>query len=603
MVNSSHYINGLRAEEPENWQDISVQANWEKGKIDATISLDKLIFKGQSAIDIKTLLDNNGYFEGIPYAIKVGSLTNPVLSYKGYLDGTDSPDFLAPNILAISLKREQGEDWIRENAERVTYRFLQSDDNTGGGKITSNDFSGVPYVINYIPDGVELLLLTISTFILTKELVESIQSIAKQTTDLIEGVTPTVGTSVGLGAGVVTAWSLGKIIGSIINLALTIAYTVGIVFALIDLVEQIIEQLAPVKRFHKGMTVRQLFSKACEHLNLTLSSTLLDALDTGGNKWVVIPSKGHKGGLPPTGADNTWKETGVPTRADGLDNFGDVIRTFSEAFNADYKVKDGVFQFENASFWKDQSTFVIPNSFTNQDDRRNEYSVNSDEIVSNYEILWDTDQQDMNTLDDSRGRSYQVVTSPKTVTNPDLVNLKGLNTVNVPFSMAIRKDKLTDIEEAIKVFLQAADFLSGQLGQPGSFAGQFNERIGSMHLSSHFTSRPKMVVMAGNSLALDQRDLLSAKKLWDFYHYPNSFVTINGENAQQKIVKDHVIDFCTEDFLSLSNNNYAETSEGEKAEILSLDWEIEKNKATISYNVDSVYDNNLKLTFLTASGE
>lgn len=598
MINSRHYIDGDRAEEPENWQDIKVTANWEKGKFDATISLDSLIFKGDSATKIIDLLNTRGYFEGIPYRIDVGDLASPVLSYKGYLDATDNPEIKAPNIIGISLKREQGEDWIKENAERISYRFLQSDDNTGGGKITANDFSGVPYVINYIPDGVELLLLSISTFMLTKELVESIQSIAKQTTDIVEGATPVVGTSVGLGAGAVTAWSLGKIIGSIINLAVTIAYTVGIVFAIIDLVEQIIEQLAPVKRFHKGMTVRQLFSKPLEHLGLTLKSTLLDAIDASGNKWVLIPKKGHRGGEKPTGAANDWKETGVPTRADGIDNLGDAIRVFSDVFNADYKIKDGVFEFERSDYWQNTSSYVIPNTLTNQTDKRNEYSVNTSDIVANYEILWSTDQQDLNTLDNSEGRSYQIVTTPKTTTNPELVNIKGLNTVSVPFSMAVRKDKLTVIEEALKVFLEAADFLSGQLGQQNSFAGKFSERVGAMHLSSHFTSVPKMVVMAGNSLANDQRDLLSAKKLWEFYHFPKSFVTINGKNNQQKLIKEQTIDFCTQDFLSLTNNNFAETSEGEKAEITNLEWFIEENKATVSYRVFSVYDTNLKLTFL-----
>jgi len=599
MANSRHYLNGQQVEEPENWQQFKVVASWEKGKIDATIKLDNLLFKGQSATDIQEILNTKGYFEGIPYDIEVGEPLNPVLTYNGYLDATDEPTIIAPNIIAIALKKLQGEDWMKENAESFSYRYLASDSYNGAGKITSSDYSGVPYVINYIPDGVELLLLSISTFMLTKELVESIQSIAEQTTDLINGVTPVVGQSVGLGAGAVTAWDLGDIIAAVINLAVTVAYTVGIIVALVKLTEQIIDQLAPKKRYHLGMTVRQLFQKGCDYLGYTLKSDLLDAIDTSANKWVVIPKKGHKGGSPPTGADTgSWVETGVPTKEDGIDNLGDAIRVYSSVFNADYRIRDGVFEFEREDYWDNNSSYVVPDTLTDQTDLTNPYTVNTSAIKANFEILWDTDQQDMNTLDNSQGRAYQVITSPKTVTNPELVNIKGLETINVPLSMAVRKDKLTVIEEALKIFLQAADFLSGQLGQPNSFAGQFSARVGAMHLSSHFTSRPKMVVMAGNSLALDQREILSAKNLWEKYHFLKSFVTIKDKNAQRLIVKDKQIPFCFENFVSLSNNNVVEDAEGNKVKILELDWSYEEGHATISYEIESVYDDKLKVTFI-----
>ena len=153
--------------------------------------------------------------------------------------------------------------------------------------------------------------------------------------------------------------------------------------------------------------------------------------------------------------------------------------------------------FERRDFWQNQSGYVIPNTFSNQEQLRNETSVNSNKIVSNYVIQWSTDQNDLNTLDNPVGRVAQAVTSPKVVNNPDLVNIKGLKEVRIPFSMAVRKDELTEIEKALKLFLEAADFLTGQLGQPQSFASQFSSRIGSMNLSSHFLGVPKMVVIRG----------------------------------------------------------------------------------------------------------
>lgn len=599
MANSRHYLNNQQVEEPRNWQDIEVNVDWSTEKVDGTINLDALEFVGQTGLDVIARMQQ-GYFEGEPYRIEIGPQNSPAYTFEGYLDFTDNPITKAPNIVEVALKQRQGADWLESVADTAIYRYMASDEYSGVGKITDNDYFGVPYVINYVPDGVQLLILAISTFSLTKELVESIQSIAEQSADLSTNAIPVTGTSQGLGFGVVTAWSLPKIIASIIKLAVTVAYTIGIIFAIIELVKQIVEQLAPVKRFHLGMPLRTLFQKGCEFLNLQLSSTLLDNLDPNNEKWVLIPSKSHKGGSPPTGTPaNEFTEVGYPTSIDGLDTFGDVVRVFKRVFNADYRLKDGVFQFERRDFWQDQSSYVIPNTFTNQQDARNETTVNTNEIKANYVIKWDKDQQDLNTLDNPSGRVAQIVTYPKSVSNPDLVNLKGKTDVDIPFSMATRKNALTEIEKALKLFLDAADFLTGQLGQPQSFGSQFSKRVGAMHLSSHFLSVPKMVVMNGDSLALNQRDLLSARKLWDNYHSIESFVTnAEGDNNQQLIYSEQTIPFCFEDFVSLINNNYCETENGERAEIETLNWVVESNSAVITYRVYRVYDTNLKIDIL-----
>lgn len=600
--NSRHYYKGLQVEEPREWEALTVKADWTNKKEGGTINIDNLLFAGQTAQLIIDDLAANGYFEGRPYRIEVGEQGNPAFTYNGFLDATKSP-LITEGInttpeIEVALTQAQGRDWLVEVAKAIPYRQLASDSYTGPGKITSDDYLGVPYVINFIPDGVELLILSISTFMLSKELVESIQSIADQTTALINGVTPVTGTSAGFGAGVVTAWDLGDIVAAIINLAVTVAYTVGITFALVKLIEQIIEQLAPKKRIHLGMSIKSLFVKGLEAHGLILKSTLLDNLDSG-QQWVIIPTKDHRGGEPPQGLEpSQFKEVGFPTSRDGLDNLGQVIDTFSTVFNADYQIKDGVFEFERKDFWQNNSSYTIPSTLTNQEKRVNEYTPNTDEIKSNYSIEWRTDLQDQNTLSNTNGLIYQVVTSPKSVTNPDLVNLKGSEAVNVPFSMALRKNELTAVEEVLKVFLQAADFLSGQLDQPGSFASKFSARIGSMNLSSHFLSVPKMVVMSGGQLATGQRQIMAASELWNQYHFIESFVTIDGKNKQQIIVEEQEIDFCFGDFVSLANNNFAQIDTGEKAEVMLLDWEVEKNKAKITYRVYRVYDDNLKLTFL-----
>ncbi len=595
MGDTRHYINNQQIEEPENWQEIEVTLDFEKDSLEPTISLDNLEFVGDSAKLIIGILETNGYYQGIDYRIEMGEILDPSLVYRGFLDPTQDVFIKACDMVEIALKKRQGADWLNETADSFSFRYLASSGYSGAGKINTSDYARVPYIINYIPDGMQLLFLAISGFILSKELVDSIQSIAKQTSDLIAAVTPTVGGNAG---GPVTGIQIGPIIGRILNLAITVAYTVGILVALVKLTEEIIEQLAPVKRYHLGMGIKDLALKACDHLNLTLESDLLDSLD-GGEKWVIIPSKGHKGGSPPTGTPLAgWIESGVPNASDGIDTFGDLIRFIESTWNADYKLKDGVLRIERKDYWNKLSSYEIPDTLTNQTDLRNEYNLNTSEIWSNYLLVWDTDQQDQNTLDNQDGRVYQAVTSVKSVQDPELVNLKGLKRIAIPMSMAVRKNRLTAIEEVLKAFLTAADFLSGQLDQPQSFASQFSARVGSMHLSSHFLSRPKMVVMAGSSLALEQRQIMSAQKLWEEYHYIESFVTIDNENNQQVIYKDQEIPFCNDDFVSLTDNNFVTTVDGEPAKVTNVVWNNYENSAVITYRVFRVYDTNLEIKFL-----
>tara|TARA_R110000787_G_scaffold249334_1_gene354938 strand:+ start:8 stop:1702 length:1695 start_codon:yes stop_codon:yes gene_type:complete len=525
-----------------------------------------------------------GFFEGEPYRIEIGPL-NTQTSFDGYLDFSAGVNFVDACEVECTLKREQGSDWLNEVANGFSYRYLQNQ-----GIISDTDFVSVPMVINYIPSAASLLILSISTFIMTKELVESIQAIADRIADLVDAATPVVTVPPGI--------DVGNIIMAALKLVAQIAYTAAIVVALVKLTESIIEQLLPPKRYHKGMTVKNLFVKACQYLNLTLESTLLDEIDKGGNKWVLLPSKNHRGGEKPTGADASWRETGVPSQQDATDTFAGVIRTFKDMFNADFQLKDGVFIFERRDFFVKSTGYVIPDTFIDQEKLIDSNTFNTDELKSSYNINWSFDSQDLNTLDNQNGRVFQAVLSPKVTNNPKLKSLTGLQEVGIPITMGLRKDKLTIIEEIVRALVSVVDALTGQLGQPQSLSALITNRIGALSSSSHFLSSPKMVVMAGSNLQLDQRNIISAGNLWNNYHYINSFKQINGKHNQYWIYREQKIPFCFEDFVNLLDSNQVETVQGEPADIESLEWDIWNNFATINYRVNRLYDDNFNITFL-----
>ena len=594
MADIRHYMNGTLVN-PRDFDKATITMDWEGKKEAANITINTINLVGDEGKLLRDrilsgLSGGVGFFEGEPYSIQVGNLSDSH-TFDGYLDFTTGVRFIDKCEVECSLKREQGTDWLNDVADGFSYRYLQDI-----GIVTDSDFIKVPYVINYVPDGVQLIMLSISTFLTTKELIENIESLAESIGSVINGVIPATGASVGVGAGAVTTWDAGDWVMYALNIAARVAYIVAIIIALVKLIEQIIEQIMPPKRYHLGMSVKTLFQRACDHLNLKLESTLLDSIGEGSNKWVVIPSKGHWGGKKPTGAPASWRETGVPSANDTVDTFGGVIRTFKELFNADFKLTDGTFIFERKDFFEKTTGYVIPNTFIDQENMYDINTFNSDEIKSTYNINWATDSLDMNTLDNQEGRIFQANLSPKITNNIKLKSLSGLKEVAIPFCMSVRKDKLTVVEEIVKALVSAADSLTGQLGNPQSLSGKIGSRIGALTTSSHYSSVARIVVMSGSSLQKNQRTILSAKNLWDNYHFLNSFKEINGKHNQYWIYQEQKIPFCFKDFINLLDNNQVETQSGEPAEIMSLEWEIWNNFATISYKVNRLYDDNFNLT-------
>lgn len=596
MTDIRHYRNGTIVN-PRNFENAKIVMDWKGTKEAANITIDSIELVGKEGDDLKTrilsgLSGGVGFFEGEPYQIQIGEQSNPDGTFNGYLDFSSGVEFIGDCDVRCSLKREQGSDWLNDVADGFSYRYLESI-----GLIKNSDFDGVKYVINYIPDGTVLLILSLSLYSMTKELIENIKAIGERVADLTDAAIPVVGVSAGLGAGVVTAYDIGNIILAALKLILQVSYTVLIVVAIVKLIENLISELMPPKRTHLGMSIKKLFEKGCEHLNLTLSSSLLDSIDSG-ERWVLIPSKNHRGGEKPTNASASWRETGVPSQQDATDTFGGVIRTFKRMFNADFQIRNGVFIFERVDFFRNQSNYVIPDTFIEQDRFIDTNTFNTDEIRSNYVISYAFDSQDMNTLDVPDGRVFQAQLSPSVTVNENLRTMKGLEEIAIPFSLPVRKNKLTVIEEVVKFLVSIADALTGQLGNPQSLSGQIANRIGAMHLSSHFLSLPKLVSMSGGSLSLEQRQILSSTNLWNNYHFLNSFKPINGQHNQYYLFRQQKIPFCFADFLSLLNNNKVTTPSGEDAQIESVEWNVWNDFATIDYRVNRLYDNNFKITYL-----
>ena len=586
MANIQHFIDDQDLGEPRNWQDLEITIDWKNKKEAGDVGITELFFVDKANRYIQNRIMNGlnggvGVFEGIPYKIIIGEQSNPVFEFKGYLDLTDNAIMIGGEEVNVHLKKEHGEDWLNDVADGFSFAYLHDI-----GIITDADFVKVPYVINYIPDGMQLIILSMSIYMMTKELIENISELTKAISEIVNAVTPTIGVSVGLGAGVVTAWDLGDFIWAGLNVIARIIYIVAMIIAIKNLIEELFEQLLPKKRYHLGMSFYTLMEKGCQHLGLQFESQLLSSK----KNWIHIPRKDKKGG------ENG--EKGFPENGGSIYTFGDFLRTMKEMHHADFRIINGKFIFERSDFFEITGGFQIPRFFNNQDRLLQQYQLNTDEIVSNYNILWQYDVQDQNTLDDQTGRVFQAITSPVTKINEKYVSIKNMTQIDLPFSQGKEKVGLTDVEKVFKKLAKIIDGLTSLFGSGTNFVSKIEDRVGSLLLSSHFLTVGKVVVMNGDKLESNQRELLRAKKLWDDYHFISSFAEINGKHNQFKIYKDQRVPLRLNEFSELLENNKITDDNGSETFIDLVKYSPFKNTAIIDYRVKEKYTNNLKIEYV-----
>lgn len=584
MAEIRHFINGQDLGEPRNWQDLQISIDWLNKKESGTINVSDLAFVDKANEYLQKRILNGlsggvGIFEGEPYKITVGDVSNPEFEFEGFLDFTTGATVIGGEEIIVGLKKKHGEDWLNDVADSFSFAYLYDQK-----IIKPSDFVRVPYVINYVPDSTQLVLLSMSIFMMTKELIENIEKINETVADVTNASTPVIGVSVGLGAGVVTAWDLGDWIMVALKTIGRLIYIVAVTIAIIKLMEQVFEQLLPKKREFLGMTFRRMFERSCQYLGLSFSSSITE-LD-----WVHIPRKDKKGG--------SKGETGFPSNTEPIYLFGDLIRRMKEMFNADYRISNGVLYLERKDNFKFSSPYIVPSYFNDQERVLDRNKFNADEIVANYNIHWAYDTQDQNTLDDQSGRVFQAVTSPISVNNREFVIIKGLVEIDLPFSIGREKSSLTSIENTLKALGKLVDSLTGIFGGGTNFAAMIENRLGSLLLSSNFLTSGKVVKMSGNKLSGNQRGELDAKVLWDRYHFINSFAEYKGVHNQFFRYDNQRVPMSVKEFALLMDNNSATDDQGNEIQIEKVIYSPESTSAVIDYRVKRKYTNNLKIELL-----
>ncbi len=565
-----HFLNGIEVA-PRNLDEIGVVADFTGNPDFLSISVDSLILPREAVEIVKNHIAQVGLFEGIPYKIEL----NPNVSVDYYVDLLDNL-VIKTHEVQCKIKRRKSLDNFFERAEGSSFALLKKN-----GVVFET--IKVPYFIIKDNQFETALELSIIVYILAKEVIAQAQQVSQASTQLTEASVPIPVVSVPPGVG----YNVPAIIGAAINLTIAIVYFAALAITLFNFATQLFLVLFPPKRLVKATYFRELLEKSCEHFGYTFQSDLLDA--SPNFAVLPVPIVQDRPSIWDILPDEIWPimNNGYPDSMDSTPSVLQFIRALEVMFNAKTIVRGNEVRLERRDWLQEQTQLQLIPAVTLQSERQDKFTYNTEDIWKRYYIHYETDFQDIHTLDGITYDNHDTELSTEAsfpITNEDLVTIKGLNEVQIPFALGARKTKLTWIELIAQDIFRSIDQFTSIIGNGTNFEQQILDRKDALMISQQYYSKTKVLYGGPGSVKPNQLiqqenyfDEVSATALWNKYHY------INQIQIYDFIIRENVrIRISSEDFVSLLNNNYAFIN-GQVCEILKLEWIDEKSLASLSY--------------------
>jgi hypothetical protein len=556
-----HYINGVEIT-PRNNDELAIMVDFNTRTGELEINTDVIVLPNEGRTIIEQHIQTQGVFEGIPYEIKIAGQT---LQY--FIDLTENLRFKTKEI-EVKIKKRKGKDHFFENADGTSFELMAN-------KGVNFQFIDVPYII-VKDNAVELgLMLAVSLFLMTKELIQAIKDLAQSISDLVQAVTPN--------ATLPPLPPLGAIIALVIKVVAQLAYTLAVLYAVIKLSQQLFELLFPKVRYYKACKVKELLTKGCEYLGYTFQSDLIDSLI--GMTILPVPlSKKKKSIFDYIQNDLDFSFTkGYPTAQDTTPTLGSLFKEMEKMLYAETKVYNGVVRMERYDYWQtNANTNLIP-SLAIQGERLDEYVLNTNEAWKRCYISYVPDYSDLHTINNFDPTDAEYSTEPLNVINPDLVSIKGYLGVQANFSLGNRKNSLNWIEKQAKGLFKVIDKVTSVFGGGTSLEAKINDRIGVLVISSQFYGVSKLLYLVGAKQPENYTDFISATALWNKGIYLSQ-IQLNNTEIREKIRTS----ISENDFISLLQNNFV-VIEGEDCEVLDVEYFDEITYANISYKRKNNY--------------
>jgi len=207
-------LNGVTIESPQGWESVQIDASFKSG-IQPNLTVDSFTFGLDSIAIIDNWILTNGYYRGCPFLIR----KNGYLVFDGYLDFQKKFTKIHKGKYLVAIQKNKGLNQLIEHIDGYTFALLNSK--------TPLAFSNIPYLVEKKDNSMEIVLLTISTFLILKETYEAIVRLSVSIKNLVvaTGNSP---------------FSIGLFLGVALQLLIDIIYVASIIIALKNLVTKLL---------------------------------------------------------------------------------------------------------------------------------------------------------------------------------------------------------------------------------------------------------------------------------------------------------------------------------------------------------------------------
>jgi hypothetical protein len=553
-----HYLNDIEIS-PRNRESIGIKSNFTGNPNELELSTDSVILPREGMELIVNHVQTTGVFEGIPYRVEI----DPGVTINYYVDLTENFT-VRQNEVEVTLKKRKGYDNFKDRAEGTTFELMLSEG------VVFNTFN-VPYFViqdDQLTKGITLL---ISTYIMTREVIDAGKELFDATKVLIKATVP-----VGLP---IPGPDWGAIIIAFLDVVFKLTYFALVLVALTTLLIKLFVLVFPPKRNLLGCKFKELAQKSCQYLGFNFQSTILD-IESNLTMLPVPLIKNRKSIFEFLPDEFTAPfNKGVPTSSDVVQTIWGFLESLELMFNAKIRVFNEIVYLERRDYWQNLTTSQLLPALNIQADRDEGYTFNTAEIWKRYYIHYTNDFTDLHSID---GEVYDVnaveySTEALNVTNSDLVSIKGLSEVNIPYALGARKSKLNWLEKIGKGFFEVVDAVTGIFGGGTNYGPTIGERKDCLKISSNYFSVTKILWTVNGKQPSNYLQIINANAIWQKYHYINQ-IQLNGWIIKQTAR----VNLTGQQFVNLLGNNYATINELD-CEILEIEYFDESKETVITY--------------------
>jgi hypothetical protein len=559
-----------------DWQGLQIMATFDNDNNQPNITTSELTFSLDMGKKLIEHIDNgSGIFQGVDFEMFLNSPSTDV--FKGIVDLADDIEVnREKQEVKAKLLKLDGLNTFANVSEAITMGLLESE-----SRFTSSDYVDIPYIKETQFDYFGTAILTISIF----QIKQQLEQIYKEVLDLIADQTGEATGSLSTGL-VGSGWIL------VLKGAAKIAYFAAMFFVLIDMVKELIDTLFPIPKKHRGIKLKRILEVGCDFAGYEfIASSMIPELD----ELYILPRKTEAGRI-----NIPNSETGLPVSGGPLYTLGKCVGLVKDLFNAKVKITDDnkvyIEPLKNKGFWELDSAYEMPPIKVDID------KYNTNELVGTKVISFTIDNDNYWDLDNYKGTSYEIKTLPTAYTDFRKVLIKGVSELTFPVALGTRKKEGSILERTFKTFAKVADSLSVIFKTNNDFFGtvQAESRDRLLRTSTDLVNIPKLLRLTPElKMKADNRDIWSAKYLYEKYHYVNSFVErIAGDHLNQyKVYQKIKMNASFEDFLKIINNNIATDEDGNRVVFDSILYNFGGGYWEADYRIQYEYTTNLKETY------